>query len=113
MDHSSNKKTASCEWACLCLGMMLFISAVASFIGAFVIWIMALIDGKNLDIADTCPDNMLWEWLLVWGIIIFINAGKAKSKKTDDKPNLCSCICVYTILLAWKCCALLVGKARD
>lgn len=100
MDHSSNKKTASCEWACLCLGMMLFISAVASFIGAFVIWIMALIDGKNLDIADTCPDNMLWEWLLVWGIIIFINAGKAKSKKTDDKPNLCSSICVYTILLA-------------
>ena len=90
MDHSNNKKSGVCECMCLCMGMMLFISAVASFIAAFVVWIMALINGKDLDITDTCPNNMLWEWLLVWGIFTFINAGQAKTKKKDGETNVCS-----------------------
>lgn len=99
MDHSNNKKSGVCECMCLCMGMMLFISAVASFIAAFVVWIMALINGKDLDITDTCPNNMLWEWLLVWGIFTFINAGQAKTKKKDGETNVCSSLCVYIILL--------------
>ena len=42
--------------------------------------------GKNLDINENCPNNELWEWLLVWGIITYIGiCSGASSKKNDNK----------------------------
>ena len=100
MDSSNNNKGVICNCMFVCMGMILVISALVSLIAGFVAWIIALIEGKNLDIADTCPNNTLWEWLLVFGIISFINIGKAKSKKKDGETNICSSNCAFIILLA-------------
>ena len=100
MDHSNKKRNTVCEIICVCMGMMLVISALASFIAAFVVWIMALVDGKNMDISDICPNNMLWEWLLVWGIITFINVGHSRKQTKETDTGVSLNICVSIILMA-------------
>jgi hypothetical protein len=100
MDQSRNKNNECGEILCVCMSVILFIATMVAFISAFVVWIIALVGGKNLDIPQLCPGNLLWEWLLVWGISIFIiSAGYGVKQTRETETNVCKNICVFTILL--------------
>ena len=100
MDHSRKKNNECGEIMCVCMGVILFIATMIAFISAFVVWIIALIEGKNLDIPHTCPDNLLWEWLLVWGICVFIiSSGFCVRLTRESETSVCKNICVFIILL--------------
>ena len=100
MDHSRKKNNECGEIMCVCTGVILFIATLVAFISAFVVWIIALVGGKNLDIPQTCPGNLLWEWLLVWGICTFIiSSGQGVKQTRETETKVCKNICVFTILL--------------
>jgi len=101
MDHSRRKNNECGDLMCVCMRVILFIAAMLGFICAFVVWIIALVDGKILDIPHVCPDNLLWEWLLVWGIGVFIaSSGCCLSLRRDSETSVCKNICVSVILFA-------------
>ena len=101
MDHSRKKNNVWGDIMCVCMGVILFIAAMIAFISAFVVWIIALVGGKNLDIPHTCPDNLLWEWLLVWGIGVFVvSSGQGVRLTRESETSVCKNICVFIILLA-------------
>ena len=64
-----------CEICCVCFMLLFVLGLLVSFVAAFVVWIIALVNGKDLVITEKCPDNELWEWLLVFGIVLFLFAG--------------------------------------
>ena len=100
MEHSRKKNNECGEILCVCMSVILFITAMIAFISAFVVWIIALAGGKNLDIPHTCPGNLLWEWLLVGGISVFIiSSGYGVKLTRDGETNVCKNICAFSILL--------------
>lgn len=77
----------------MCVSFILLITTglcMSSMIG-FIFWIIALINGKNQDIQETCKDSMLWEWLLVYGLFIVIVTGLYLKK--CDEVNYTIAIC--------------------
>tara|TARA_Y100000768_G_scaffold388449_1_gene384418 strand:- start:929 stop:1660 length:732 start_codon:yes stop_codon:yes gene_type:complete len=99
-----------CEIFCICFVILFMLGLVVSFMAAFVVWIVALIEGKNLVIRDKCPENDLWEWLLVFGIVMFMLVGVNSKKKNNEKDScfesgckICCNIIAITcsIVLCW------------
>ncbi len=81
-----------CESFCICFVLLFVLGLVVSFISAFVVWIIALVNGKELVITEKCPDNELWEWLLVFGIVLFIFVGgNTKNKENKDGCLVSGC----------------------
>jgi hypothetical protein len=100
-----------CEICCVCFMLLFVLGLLVSFVAAFIVWIIALVNGKDLVITEKCPDNELWEWLLVFGIVIFLFAGgntKSKENKDGEHCLLCSCklfcnlvLIACSIALSW------------
>tara|TARA_R110001592_G_scaffold120571_4_gene325075 strand:+ start:1534 stop:2226 length:693 start_codon:yes stop_codon:yes gene_type:complete len=87
--------SVDCELCCVCLMILFVLGLVISSITAFVVWIIALINGKNLIITEKCTDNQLWEWLLVFGIVIFILTGGNMKKQEGEDNYLLSCCKIF------------------
>ena len=85
----TKREVNSCvECGCVCFACIFLLGLIGLAITSFVVWIIALVNGKNLDINENCPNNELWEWLLVWGIITYIGiCSGASSKKNDNNSN--------------------------
>ena len=92
---------------CCCIMSLLTVGVILGSIAAFVVWIVALVNGKNLKITEKCPDNNLWEWLLVWGILTFVCVGGNSNKKAADSSagedvcenSICK-MCCYSVIIA-------------
>ena len=107
----STRKSGHCEVCCFCFMLLFFLGLIVGSIAAFVIWIVALVNGKNLVITEKCPDNQLWEWLLVWGLVTFVLVGGNTKKNKDEENNDClssGCkiccnmiIVICSIVLCW------------
>ena len=83
-----------CEICCVCFMLVFVLGLLVSFVAAFIVWILALVNGKDLVITEKCSDNELWEWLLVFGIVLFLFAGgNTKSKENKDGEHYLSCGC--------------------
>ena len=68
---------------------LIVVVAILGFIGVtisqFIFWVWALINGKNLNINDNCPNSLLWEWLLVYGLILYTSIGYVKLFSKDSR----------------------------
>ena len=82
--NKTNRKSGYCDTFCVCFMLIFILGIIVSTISAFVVWIVALVNGKNLVITEKCPDNELWEWLLVWGLVTFVLLGGNTKKNNDE-----------------------------
>ena len=106
--NNKNKINNTCfNCVCICFTCIFLLGLVSLAVASFVVWILALVNGKNLNIDEKCSDNKLWEWLLIWGIITFMSiCSKANSKKEEndniDHNKWCGSCCklfCYMILI--------------
>ncbi len=110
-NSKSTHQSGPCEVCCFYFILLFFLGLIVGSIAAFVVWIVALVNGKNLVITEKCPDNQVWEWLLIWGLLTFVLVG-GNTKKNKDKENThcissgCNICCnmiiiICSILLCW------------
>ena len=68
-----NKVREYIECIIICALCIFLLIASCLLVTGYTMWIVALVNGKNININNNCPNSKLWEWLLVYGVIIFIS----------------------------------------
>ena len=90
---------SGCDVFCGCFAMLIVLGSCSSVIALFVVWIVALVDGKTNDIAEKCSDNLLWEWLLVFGLFLFLSLAYVTKSNHEDIYPSCNVFCCSLIVL--------------
>jgi hypothetical protein len=62
-----------CDILCECIMIVLWMATLATTVSLFIVWITAISNGNTLYIEEDCPNNTLWYWLIVCGILISID----------------------------------------